>query len=149
MFNSPINKLFGIPPVGQGGKQEQGKYNAIAVELLPKEENSVNARRHIITDDLRLLDELLKSNNFIIISPISYAGRNRIAKNARFIYAMAIDLDGVDTLQHITDLFYQMDNEIIPRPTFVVWSGTGLHLYYQFLLPLPCFQNAVNRQAQL
>lgn len=25
MFNSPINKLFGIPPVGQGGKQEQGK----------------------------------------------------------------------------------------------------------------------------
>ena len=67
-------------------KQEKGKYNAIAVELLPKEEDKVNARRYIITDELDTLDELLQKDNFIIVSPISYAGRSRKAENARYIY---------------------------------------------------------------
>ena len=78
------------------------KYNAIAVELFPKDkENKVNVKRYILTDDLEYLEELEKKDNFIIISPISYAGRKRTAENARFIYAMAIDLDGMTKEQNI------------------------------------------------
>lgn len=141
--------IFPKGELEERGKQEHGKYNAIAVELLPKEENSVNARRHIITDDLRLLDELLKSNNFIIISPISYAGRSRIAANARFIYAITIDLDGITEEHYLTDLFFQIKNGFIPEPTYIVFSGTGIHLYYQLEKPIPCFKNIVKQLAEL
>jgi hypothetical protein len=141
--------IFPEGELEERGIQETGKYNAIAVELLPKAEGNVNARRHIITDDLRLLDDLLKSDNFIIISPISYAGRSRVAANARFIYAITIDLDGITEEHYLTDLFFQMRNGFIPEPTYIVSSGTGIHLYYQLEKPLPCFKNIVKQLAEL
>lgn len=140
--------IFPVGELEEHGKQITGRYNAIAVELLPKEEEA-NARRHIITDDLRLLDELLKSDNFIIISPISYAGRSRVAANARFMYAIAIDLDGITEKHYLTDLFYQMKNEVLPQPTYTVFSGSGIHLYYQLEKPIPCFKNVVKQLAEL
>lgn len=140
--------IFPVGELEEHGKQITGRYNAIAVELLPKEEEA-NARRHIITDDLQLLDELLKSDNFIIISPISYAGRSRVAANARFMYAIAIDLDGITEKHYLTDLFYQMKNEVLPQPTYTVFSGSGIHLYYQLEKPIPCFKNVVKQLAEL
>lgn len=135
--------VFPIGELEERGKQEQGKYNGVAVELLPREKdnNAQKIKRYIVTDDLYILDKLLESNNFIIISPISYKGKNRKAESARFIYGLAIDLDGVETVQNITDLFYQMQNDILPTPTYVVTSGHGLHLYYLFETPLPAFEN--------
>ena len=85
----PLEFYRAIFPAGdleEAGKQEQGKYNAIAVELLPKEENKRNVNRYLIHDDLSGITELLKSDNFIIISPISYAGKSRKSENARYIY---------------------------------------------------------------
>ena len=142
----------GIFPAGELAAhneiEQQGKYNAIAVELLPKaDENKSNVRRYILTDELDYLDELEKKNNFIIISPISYVGRSRKAENARFIYAMAIDLDGMTKEQNIIDLFYQMENDILPTPTYTVASGSGLHLYYCFEKPIPAFKN-ITKQLQ-
>lgn len=128
-------------------KNKKGKYNAIAVELLPKEENGVNAKRYILTDELDYLDELEKKDNFIIISPISYVGRSRKAENARYIYAMAIDLDGITKEQNIIDLFHQIKIEYLPRPTYVVSSGSGLHLYYCFKKAIPCYKN-ITKQLQ-
>ena len=142
--------LFPIGELEERGKQEQGKYNAIAVELLPAADtDQANARRHIITDDLRRIEDLLKSDNFIIISPISYAGKSRVAANARFIYAIAIDLDGITEEHYLADLFFQMENEFLPQPTYTVFSGTGIHLYYQLEEPLPCFKNIVKQLAEL
>ena len=142
--------LFPIGELEERGKQEQGKYNAIAVELLPvADTDQANARRHIITDDLRRIEDLLKSDNFIIISPISYAGKSRVAANARFIYAIAIDLDGITEEHYLADLFFQMKNEYLPLPTYTVFSGTGIHLYYQLEEPLPCFKNIVKQLAEL
>lgn len=141
--------IFPSGELEQLGNYETGKYNAIAVELLPKEENKVNARRHIITDDLERLELLMESDNFIVISPISYAGKSRQAANARFIYAIAIDLDGITTEGHLRDLFYQFENGFLPLPTFTVASGTGIHLYYQLDQPLPCFKNIVKQLAEL
>ena len=78
------------------GKHEQGKYHAIAVELLPKAaENKKNVRRYVVYDDLKEIEQLLESDNFVIISPISYIGLSRKSENARYIHAMAIDLDGI------------------------------------------------------
>ena len=143
----PLEFYRNIFPQGEleaKGKQERGKYNAIAVELQPKGSEK-QVKRYLIHDDLTMLQELQKSENFIIISPISYAGKSRISSNARYIYAMAIDLDGITKPQHIRDLFFQIDGGTIPKPTYIVFSGSGLHLYYQFTKPLPCFDN-INKQ---
>lgn len=133
--------IFPEGELEQHGEQEQGKYNAIAVELLPKVEDRSNSRRFVITDELDILDRLLKSENFIIVSPISYIGKSRQSKNARNIYAIAIDLDGITEEHYLIDLFHQIEIDFLPKPTYIVWSGTGLHLYYQLEQPLPCFAN--------
>ena len=141
--------IFPKGELAEKGKMETGKYNCLAVELLPKEaERNVNKR--IITDDLEEIAELQKSNNFIIISPISFIGKSRRSNNARFIYALAIDLDGVQKEANMRDLLHQINTvEYLPKPTYMVWSGTGLHLYYQFKEPIPCFKNITQQLAEL
>lgn len=133
------------------GEYERGKYHAIAVELLPKAaEDKKNVRRYVVYDDLKEIEQLLESDNFIIISPISYIGTSRKSSNARYIYAMAIDLDGITKERNLADLFLQIDErEHLPKPTYVVSSGSGLHLYFQFEKPIPCFENIVKQLQRL
>ena len=140
--------LFPIGELEEAGKQEQGKYNAIAVELLPKD-SKYKAFNYVITDDLKKMNDLFNSDNFIIISPISYIGRNRTADNARFIYAIAIDLDGITEEHYLIDLLHQINIEYLPKPSYIVWSGTGVHLYYQFVKPLPCYKHITEQLAEL
>ena len=71
-------------------------------------------------------------------TPISYFGRNRSAKNARYLYALAFDLDGVGMPQ-LRDTLHQMNRGVLPKATFVVNSGTGLHLYYVLDNPIPMY----------
>ena len=120
------------------------------MELLPPStERKAPARRCFLHDGLESLDELLESDNFIILSPISYAGKSRSSQNARYIYAMAIDLDGITDIGKLQNLFHQMEIGYLPNPSFIVWSGTGVHLYYQFMQPLPCYKNIVAQLAAL
>ena len=110
-----------------------GSINGIALEI----EGDGTAKRYIITDDLKKLDEL-KETDFTIMAPISYFGKRRSGKFARFLYALAFDLDGVGMPQ-LRDVLHQMDKEILPKATFVVNSGTGLHLYYVLTEPVPMY----------
>lgn len=143
-------EIFPEGELEKAGEQIEGRYNAVALELLPKAgENRANVRRYIVNDDLKQLEQLQASENFTIIAPVSYAGKDRTSRNARFIYALAFDLDGVEELHNIRDLFYQIDNQVLPQPTFTVWSGSGLHLYYQFVNPVPCFRNIVVQMQKL
>lgn len=148
----PLDFYRAVFPVGEleeQGTHEKGKYHGIAVELLPKEEEKQNARRYIIYNDLKEIEKLLISDNFIIISPISYIGKSRKSENARFMYALAIDLDGIVKKQNMIDLFYQQKNNYLPRPTFIVFSGNGIHLYYVFEKPIPLFKNIIKQLAKL
>lgn len=123
-------------PKGELQKRDEShnwKYNAIACEI------SEPVKRFTIGDDLEHLADLLKSENFVIMSPISYVGKARIAKNARLLYALVFDLDGIKGVKGLTDLFFQMSNDILPYPTFTVNSGNGLHLYYFLEIPVPLF----------
>ena len=131
------------------GHFEDSKGNGIALVVPPKskvvQENGValeikgdgKANRHVITDELRELEDI-KGTDFTIMSPISYFGRQRRGQNARFLYAMVFDLDGVGMPQ-LRDTLHQMNKDIIPKATFVVNSGTGLHLYYVLTEPVPMY----------
>ena len=107
--------------------------NGIALEI----EGNGKAKRYTVTDDLAALQQL-QDTDFTIVSPISYFGRQRSGKNARYLYALVFDLDGVGMPQ-LRDTLHQMNKDILPKATFIVNSGTGLHLYYVLTEPVPMY----------
>jgi hypothetical protein len=148
---SPQEFYRDIFPLGElDGKDSftKGKYTGIACEFcnVKKPNGKELVKRYSITDDLSVIDELLESENFIIISPISYAGKSRKTENARYMYAFAIEIDGLRTNADgkqigYFDLIHQINIKMLPRPTYIVCSGNGLHLYYVFDIPLTLFPN--------
>ncbi len=106
------------------GEYEDSKNNGLALSIHGKGK----ARHTIITDGLEQLQELL-NEDFVITSPIGYFGHRRSGANARYAYALAFDLDGVEMPQ-LRDVDHQMKHGIIPQATYIVNSGRGLHLYY-------------------
>lgn len=149
---SPLDFYREIFPEGsfeRKGHYEDAKGNGIALVVPPKagpvKENGValeikgdgKARHHVITDELSELENV-KDTEFTIMSPISYFGRQRRGQNARYLYALVFDLDGVGMPQ-LRDTLHQMSKDILPKATFVVNSGTGLHLYYLLTEPVPMY----------
>ena len=106
-------------------------------------EGDGKAKRCTITDELDELREL-QDTDFTIMSPISYFGLRRCGKNARYLYALVFDLDGVGMPQ-LRDTLHQMNKDILPQATFVVNSGTGLHLYYVLKEPVPMYPHNQNQ----
>ncbi len=152
----PIDFYRDIFPTGElqeKGVYEKGKYNAIAVEVTneKKKNGKDKVLRHTITDDLDKIREMVSRDNFCLMSPISYIGKERNSDNARFLYALVIDLDGViikngDDPFGLRTLIHQIENiNRIPMPTYIVSSGTGLHLYYVFEKPIMLFKNVVKQ----
>lgn len=146
-------EIFGDGELDEAGAYTRGKYNAIAVEITDKKrkdkdgKEKVIVNRYTVTDDLDVVDQLTYSRHFCIMAPISYAGKSRVSKNARVMYALCVELDnlvtrgseqvGLENLMHR----YSERAHYIPKPTYIVASGSGLHLYYKFEQPLVLFPN--------
>lgn len=129
------------------GAFTKGKYAGIACEITKEKKNKKTVvKRHTITDDLDAIDELLKSENFIIISPIGYIGKSRKTENATRMYAFAIEIDDLRVSDDgkpvgLNDLLHHFDIDLLPTPNYIVCSGNGVHLYYIFEQPLILFDN--------
>lgn len=118
------------------GDFTEGRYNSICVEIDNKNKQH---RNYVITKDLETLKEL-KNKSFVITSPITYIGRNRNSNNARYLYGLAFDIDGVEE-KHLIDILYRGKKNFIPLPNIIVNSGNGVHLYYLFEKPIALFNN--------
>lgn len=146
--------IFPVGSFEQRGVYEDGKYNGIAVAI---EQRGKRTKRLTVTDDLEAIDDMAASDDFCLMSPISYAGKSRRSSNARFMYALAIDLDGLETLKQWEFFVEQVErgHEMlrfvwgIPRPTYLISSGTGIHIYYVFERPVPMFRNIVEQLEKL
>ena len=158
--------IFPEGELDQRGAMTKGKYTGVIIEVTDKKKKVTKTYkdgiikevevpvvyRHSITDSLEEIDMVLQSGNFCLAPPLSYAGKERKSENARFLYAIAVDLDEIiykgDKPQGVYNLFSQIDRaEFLPRPTVMVSSGTGLHLYYVFEQAIPLFPN-VARELQ-
>lgn len=121
-------------------------------------------KRHTVCDDLNAIEEVIKQNHFCCMSPMSYVGKNRKSCNARFMYALCVELDnlrtdidpgtnevrqiGMDNL--LNQFFGGYDEElgvetfaVLPKPTYVVCSGNGVHIYYVFQDPVPLYEEDI------
>ena len=131
------------------GVYTKGEYNAIIVAVTDSHKDNGNrkVKRYTVTDDLDAVDLVTESDDFCLCAPITYAGKNRTAENARFLYAFAVDVDKIRTkdgdpyglenllLRHIENV------KRIPKPTFIVSSGSGIHMYYVLEEPIPLYED--------
>ena len=115
--------------------------------------NSI-AERYTFTDGCAELIDIIRDagTDFVFLSPASYAGKRRLNKNARFLYAIVFEIDNIKEAKNgkangIEQLFYSFtlpaDTRGVPCPTYIVCSGTGLHLYYVLQKPIPLFDNVL------
>lgn len=139
------------------GEDSNGKPNIIVLEDTGIEiDNGVDAKgnklvkrvmhRYTVHDDLDELKDLrresISKNSFMFLSPISYYGKSRSSKNARYLHAIMIDLDYVGE-QELDNLLHQMKKGAIPHANFLVSSGTGLHVVYKLEHPVPLMKRYV------
>ena len=89
--------------------------------------------------------EYVCDNSMTLCSGIAYRGLTNKLEHAQQMNALVFDIDGVGMAQLRTIIARtEIDAEqirSIPVPTFIVLSGSGLHLYYVFDKPIPLFPN--------
>ena len=161
LFNTPgwywcdadsfYRSLFPEGSLQKRGDDSDGKPNLIVLEDTGKEiDQGTDAKgnklvkrvmhRYTVHDDLdeleRLRDVSISQNTFMFLAPVSYYGKSRNSRNARFLHAIMIDLDYVGTRQ-LANLLRQMERGVIPYANYLISSGTGLHVVYKLDRPVP------------
>lgn len=120
------------------------KPNAI---FLYQDENTKQMKRRVMLNDSWEADymDYIECNPMTLCSGLSYRGRANKLENAQQMNALIFDLDavGANELDNILYLTTLSSDKIraIPMPTYMVASGTGLHLYYVFDTPIDLFPN--------
>lgn len=87
----------------------------------------------------------VECNPSTLCSGLSYRGRVNKINKAQRMNALVFDLDGVGE-KELRNLFWRFGEDptvlrSLPMPTFLVSSGTGLHVYYVFKEPIDLFPN--------
>lgn len=106
------------------------RYNPIIFS----KEGDKNIHRILLKDDIET-SNWVAGRKFAIMPPATFVGRNNTNVNARHLYAIAIDLDGV-TPEKLEGFFRLASSGMYCQiPNILVNSGHGLHVY--FLLKEP------------
>ena len=174
---SPMEFYRDIFP--EGSFEEQGKQvddchvpNGIITQI-KHVQGKTKAKRWVVTDDLSAIEKFIEEDGKVywdlntdtecltLMNGIAYIGSHRKSENARLMYAMIIEVDGllgenndcevdengnyIDDSRHngISQLFHFWENDFLPKPTYIVASGTGIHLYYVFKEPILLYPDTV------
>lgn len=149
-----------IFPVGSfetKGEQVQGRYNGIINAVTDRigDQGKPITEHYVMTDELDAVARATASDYFCICSPIAYIGRKRRAANARYLYGFVFDVDALKIkdgkpigLEELIDqtqrkLWAISTHNYLPVPTFIVSSGSGVHLYYVLDKPIPLYPEYV------
>ncbi|MDE8272645.1 hypothetical protein PT189_08765, partial [Erysipelothrix rhusiopathiae] len=142
LFDEVNFKLFyrDIFPIGsfeRRGCFDDKKGNGIAVTI-----EKDRYTRVTVTDEHDQIEELV-NHDFVILNGLSYFGNERTMRNATLLYAMIFDIDGLSDLNKLKNLISHVTGKecINPRPTYLVNSGHGVHLYYVFKEPIPLYNH--------
>lgn len=129
-------RLFGVGNLSEENGEDEYKLHGTILDLT----NEDSTPHYELWNDLKAIEKVQGAGYFAAMAPCSYIGFKRTNGNARQLFALAIDLDYLKK-NGVPSLFSQIDYlEAIPRPTYIVCSGNGLHLYYQFERPIPCYE---------
>lgn len=142
--------LFPSGALGKRGERIKGKYAGIATSIKADKKQACTV--NFYDDDFSPIQELLKTDDFVVIPPVSYAGKYSGQRYARELYAITFDVDfikvGDDATPYgLIDLLHQMKQEIawLPQATYIASSGNGLHVYYLLDKPIRLFENTIEQ----
>ena len=124
---------------------EDGKGNIIATQIRPSGRG--RTRQWVIDDSLKMLDKVI-GDRFGLIPPISFYGKSHTKENAHELFAVVVDVDYVGK-QQLKNLLKQFGNGVQLRPTYLVSSGKGVHLYYFLQEPVQLYRNREEVLAEL
>lgn len=153
----PMDFYRDLFPAGSlaSDKETRGAYAGILVRCLYLPDGTEKAERHFVFDELlnirnTVTIDAAMGNVTDLLSPVSYAGRRPRLDRAHELFALVFDLDGL-TVEGgapvgLEDLMFQMEDleersALVPTPTYIVSSGTGLHLYYMLDEPIRMWPN--------
>lgn len=114
---------------------------------LYRDESTSKIKRRIMLKDTWTDDycNYVEENKFTLCSGMSFIGKKNLLDNAVHMNALIFDLDGVGEkeLSLLLKRFSRsaFEKRSVPKPTFLVASGGGLHLYYVFKTPIQLFPN--------
>jgi len=86
------------------------------------------------------------SRNDVLLGGVAYFNNWISKKSAKEIYTFIVDMDNVysGTLQNALRADWKSANgEPFAKPTYIVNSGTGLHLYFVLEEPIPCYRRSL------
>lgn len=121
-----------VPPINYEGYR-MWRYNPV---VFCKEGKNVFHR--LLLKDGGESVAFLENREFAILSPVTYVGITNSYRNARYLYAFAIDLDGV-SVADVRTLLRGMVNNVFPVANMIVNSGHGVHVYYLLERPIAMF----------
>lgn len=89
--------------------------------------------------------QYVERNPMTLCSGLAFRGRSNKMTAAQRMYAMIFDLDKVG-YNNIRTLFLRVNRPpeallSMPQPTYIVASGSGLHVYYVFTEPVDLYPN--------
>ena len=143
---SPHDFYRELFPVGSLQQEpEDGKGNIIATQIRPSGKG--RTRQWVIDDSLKMLDKVV-GDRFGLIPPISFYGKSHTKENAHELFAVVVDVDYVGK-QQLKNLLKQFGNGVQLRPTYLVSSGKGVHLYYFLQEPVQLYRNREEVLAEL
>lgn len=137
-------EIFPVGSFQERGHTERKAGNGM---LIYKNEHGQHWHK-LIFDDLAEIPNWYGVED-VYIRSASFIGKNTKNENASMIYALVFDLDGqgLTELQMVTQFMRKGTN--IPKATFVVLSGHGLHLYYVLETPIRATMNNIRKLNKL
>lgn len=97
-------------------------------------------KKHIIPMSIDEAMEQCEGRNDVLLGGCTYFNNWISKRSAKDIYAFIIDMDNVYSgtlLNALQNDWKTANDEPLPMPTYIVNSGTGLHLYFVLEEPIP------------
>lgn len=100
-------------------------------------------KKHIISMSIDEAIEQCEGRNDVLLGGCTYYNNWISKRSAKDIYAFIIDMDNVYSgtlLNALQNDWKTANDEPLPMPTYIVNSGTGLHLYFVLNEPIPNYR---------
>lgn len=107
------------------------------------DEDGTTINKHIIPMKIEEAIEQSENRNDMLLGGCSYFNNWISKKSVKDIYSFIIDMDNVYSgtlLNALQNDWKTANNEPLPMPTYIVNSGTGLHLYFILKEPIPNYK---------
>ena len=124
----------------------------LPVVIIDEEGYKEKGGKHIVPMELYEAIEQAENRNDMLLGGCTYFNNWISKRSCKDIHAFIIDMDNVyagTLLNALQDDWKTASGDYLPKPTYIVNSGTGLHLYYVLTEPIPNYKDTTENLDKL